>query len=247
MKKAPDEGPLEGVKQGMRHPRPVVYAMSFRVVSTSCSTTPLAAFACFSSLSEPSSSKALCAWERANWVGTTVVPMFWRMERTCTSPRRPPSPPGEAARRPAVLPLKATRLGSDSTFGRETQSIAFFRAAETEELYSGRGDQEAVRPSEVVLERLEILGPSLRLDVPVVDRHRVVTQTDEADLRAEGLGVLRRDGHQFVIERLLTERAREREDLWVWWSWRQYDARLSRAGYARSRGCGGQAFCLSRL
>jgi len=59
------------------------------------------------------------------------------MERTVTSPRNPPSAPGDAAQRTAVLPVNATSGGSSSVSARETQSMAFFSAPLMLLLYSG--------------------------------------------------------------------------------------------------------------
>jgi hypothetical protein len=63
--------------------------------------------------------------------------MLLRMERTVTSPRRPPNAPGEAASRPQTFPVKHS---SDFSFGtgRETQSMTFLSAAVIELLYSGQ-------------------------------------------------------------------------------------------------------------
>ncbi len=63
--------------------------------------------------------------------------MLPRMERTCTSARIPPSPPGEALTSAHVFPEKATSGGSSSLSTRETQSMVFFSAAVMELLYSG--------------------------------------------------------------------------------------------------------------
>src|SRR5262249_8622260 len=72
-----------------------------------------------------------------------MTPMLPRIDRTWTSARRPPRAPGDALIRVATLPLNATRGGSPGA-GRDAQSMAFFRTAVMELLYSG----EAIsRPS----------------------------------------------------------------------------------------------------
>ena len=65
-----------------------------------------------------------------------MTPMFPRMERTVTRPRRPPSAPGDAAISEATLPTKHANGGSPTT-GRDAQSMAFFSTAVMELLYSG--------------------------------------------------------------------------------------------------------------
>src|SRR5262249_30678637 len=91
---------------------------------------------CLESSSDPSGRNASWALATAIWSGRTMTPMLPRIDRTWTSPLRPPRAPGEALIRVATLPLKATRDGSPRA-GRDTQSMTFFRTAVMELLYSG--------------------------------------------------------------------------------------------------------------
>ena len=91
---------------------------------------------CFESFRDPSELNASCAFATAIWSGRTITPMLLRIDRTWTSPLKPPRAPGEALIRVATLLRKATNDGSPGA-GRETQSMAFFSTAVIELLYSG--------------------------------------------------------------------------------------------------------------
>lgn len=63
--------------------------------------------------------------------------VFYKCTLVCTSPRRPPSAPGEHDMRAAVFPLKALYMGSSFSWGRLIQSNTFFKKGVTLPLYLG--------------------------------------------------------------------------------------------------------------
>jgi hypothetical protein len=93
---------------------------------------------------------------------------------------------------------------------RETQSIAFFRAAVMPLLYSGEAYQQPVVGGEQVLELAAFPGIPRRLQVLVVEWQRKVTQPDERDPGAGPSRAAGGDGHEFLVVGPGTEACRRR-------------------------------------
>ena len=149
----------------------------------------------------------------ATWSGRTMTPMLPRIDRRCTSPRRPPRAPGEALDQGGDLARGSPPAGGSPGAGRDTQSMAFLRTAVTELLYSG----EAISRPSCSRKSCLSLAPSSGIPCPASrswskSGSGKSLQVDHGDL---GPGIPGRpggDAHELLVVRIAPRRSRHRED-----------------------------------